>query len=273
MSSISQDEVHAYETASRAVVGIAQDYPASLLADFHSHPKAQLLYAVSGVMKVETRSTSFIIPPCTALILPANEVHSVFMEGPVDRRTLFFHESTANRVCHYPKVIVVSILLRELIIAICREPYDWKLHGRGYFLTELVLDEINGSTMMPVDLPLPRDGRLRRVVDAVIASPADSRPLSEWSEIAGASERTLTRLFRSETGMNFRQWRQQARLTTAMSLLSNGCSPLKAASFVGYESQSAFGVAFRKFFGITPGQANSLRSAPTEQPAFQLRSR
>lgn len=273
LSPISQADVHAYETASRSVVGIAQDCPASLLADFHSHPKAQLLYAVSGVMKVETRSTSFIIPPCTALMLPANVVHSIFMEGSVDRRTLFFHESAADRVCHSPKVIAVTKLLRELIIAVCKEPYDWELRGRGHFITELALDEIDRSTIIPVDLSLPQDARLRRVVDAIITNPADKRCFSEWSEIAGASERTLTRLFRSETGMNFRQWRQQARLTAAMNLLANGCTPLKAASITGFESQSAFGAAFRKFFGITPGQANALRSVPPEQPVFQLRLR
>ncbi len=272
LSSTSQTEVRACEAADRPVVGLAQDYPSGLFADFHSHPGAQLLYAVSGVMKVETRSTSFIIPPSTALILPANTEHSIFMDGPVAMRTLFLREPAASRVCHSSKVIAVTRLLRELIVAACSEPLDWDLSGRGRYIIELALDEIERSPILPVDLPMAQDSRLRRVVDAVRTNPADNRCLSEWSEMVGASERTLARLFRSETGLSFRQWRQQARLTAAMSSLSNGCSPVKAASIAGFNSQSAFGAAFRKFFGITPGKARTLNLVSAEQAAFQLRS-
>ncbi len=55
--------------------------------------------------------------------------------------------------------------------------------------------------------------------------------------------------------MSFRQWRQQVRLTAALSALSLGESPSSAADVAGFESLPAFGAAFRKFFGITPGQA------------------
>ena len=250
------------------MVGLAQDYPTGQLASFHSHPRAQLLYAVSGVMKVETRSTSFIIPPSTALILPANAEHSIFMDGPVAMRTLFLREPAASRVCHSPKVIAVSRLLRELILPQQRLALKWELSGRGRFITELALDEIERSTILPVDLPMAPDSRLQRVVDTVRANPADNRYMSEWSEMVGASERTLARLFRAETGLSFRQWRQQARLTAAMSLLCNGSSLAKAASFAGFASQSAFGVAFRKFFGITPGKARTLNLVSAEQPGF-----
>lgn len=260
----SQTDVLAYEAVRRSVVGIAKAYPANLLADFHSHPKAQLLYAVSGAMRVETRSTSFIIPPSTALILPAHITHSIFMDGPVDRRTLFIHESVANNAMKKPKVIAVTRLMRELIIEICKEPVDWELNGRGHFIAMLMLDEIERSNIVPVDLALPKDARLYRVVNAIKANPADKRCLADWAEFAGASERTLARLFRTETGLSFRQWRQQARLTIAMSLLTRGDSSQKVASISGFDNQSAFGVAFRKFFGMTPGQARKLSSVPFE---------
>lgn len=272
LSPTSQTDVRAYETATRPVVGLAQDYPTGLSVDFHSHPRAQLLYAASGVMNVEMRSTSFIIPPSTALILPASAEHSIFMDGPVAMRTLFLREAAASRIRHSPKVIAVTRLLRELIIAACSEPLDWELSGRGRFITELALDEIERSTILPIDLPMAQDARLSRVVDAIRTNPADNRCLLEWSEMVGASERTLSRLFRSETGLSFRQWRQQARLTAAMSLLSNGGSSIQAASIAGFESQPAFGVAFRKFFGITPGQARTLSLTDVEQPVFQIRS-
>ena len=44
-------------------------------------------------------------------------------------------------------------------------------------------------------------------------------------------------------------------MTEAMSALTTGASPAKAAVIAGYASQPAFGVAFRGLFDMTPGQA------------------
>jgi AraC-like DNA-binding protein len=254
----SQNEIRNYETAKRDVVGLAQDYPAGMEASFHSHPRAQLLYAVSGVMNLETRTVSYIIPPNTAIILPADTEHSIYMDGAVAMKSLFFRKSAASSVCKTTKVIAVTTLLRELIIAACSEPLNWKLNGRGYLVTQLALTEIKRSTILPIDLPMPLDSRLRRVVESLMNEPSSKKTIADWAEIAYTSERTLTRLFRSETGLSFRQWRQQARLTAAMRSLTTGLSPTQASTIAGFNNQPAFGVAFRKLFGMTPGQARLL---------------
>ncbi|MFK5953543.1 MAG: AraC family transcriptional regulator [Desulfobacterium sp.] len=93
-----------------------------------------------------------------------------------------------------------------------------------------------------------------KVTNSLEESPADNRTLDSWGEMAGATGRTLARLFVKETGMTFRQWRQQARLIEALSLLAQGM-PVKEVAFdVGYESVSAFIHMFRKSLGCTPGQ-------------------
>jgi len=53
------------------------------------------------------------------------------------------------------------------------------------------------------------------VAATLVADPADPRDLDEYATIAGASVRTLARLFRAETGMSFQQWRRQLRMTEA----------------------------------------------------------
>jgi AraC-like DNA-binding protein len=263
LSATRQAEILPFETAPRPIVGYAKNYPAGLSTGMHSHPRAQLLYAVSGVMRVDTAASSCIVPPSTALLLPAYAEHAVQMDGPVALRELFLREdaATATRIGERSMVIAVSALLRELILAACAEPLNWDLNGRGYHLAELVLDEIAHSTALPLDLPMPSDPRLRRVVAAIRARPNDRRGLEEWADVANASSRTLARLFRAETGLSFRQWRQQARLTEALSALTTGASPAKAAAIAGFDSQPAFGAAFRELFGVTPGQARSLQTA------------
>lgn len=255
-----------FETAERPIVGFAHDYPSGLATGFHSHPRAQLVYAISGVMRVETRGSNYVVPPTTALLLPADVEHAVRMDGPVAMRELFLREDATERLGSRSRVIVVTPLLRELIVAVCAEPLDWNPNGRGHHLAELVISEIEKSTTMPLDLPLPRDARLRRVVTVLRDRPNDNRGLEEWTEVGNASSRTLARLFRAETGLSFRQWRQQARLTEALSALSVGATPSKAAAIAGFNSVPAFGVAFREFFGMTPGQARSLSAgaAPSQ---------
>jgi len=199
------------ETAQRPLVGFAADYPAGLLTQQHSHPRTQLLYAVSGVMRIDTPTIAYTVPPALALVLPANALHTVRMDGQVAMRALFLREDAATRASR-TGVIAVSPLLRELILVACAEPVDW-IGGRGHHLTELAVDGIARATAVPLGLPMPRDPSLCRVVAVLVQRSDDWRGLDELAMMAGASPRTLARMFRAETGLSFRQWRQQARMT------------------------------------------------------------
>lgn len=70
----------------------------------------------------------------------------------------------------------------------------------------------------------------------------------------GLSPRTFTRRFRESTGLNFRQWRMQARLKRSIEALQESRSVALAAYEAGYESVSAFTSAFRSVFGETPSK-------------------
>lgn len=268
LSPIGQNSEPTFETAERPIVGFSCDYPSGMSSGFHSHKRAQLLYATSGIMRVETSQASFVIPPTTALFLPADEQHSVNMDGPVTMRELFLREDAAASVGHGSKVLAVSGLLREVIVATCLEPLEWEWHGRAHHLAALALEEIAKSTALPLRLPHPRDPRLRRLVAALHQHPDDSRTLEEWSEVANASSRTLARKFRSETGLSFREWRRQNRLIEALSALATGASPTKAATIAGFQSIPAFGAAFRAQFGITPGQVRNLGTSSAAERSY-----
>ncbi|PYQ60799.1 MAG: AraC family transcriptional regulator, partial [Acidobacteria bacterium] len=78
--------------------------------------------------------------------------------------------------------------------------------------------------------------------------------LAEVARASAASERTLERLFRAETGLPFGVWRQRARLLRALQLLAEGGAVAEVANAIGYESTSAFVAAFRRALGTTPGR-------------------
>jgi AraC-like DNA-binding protein/quercetin dioxygenase-like cupin family protein len=250
----------AHEHAPRNVVGYAQDYPGGFTTGHHSHARAQLLYTLSGVLRVATAGASFAIPPGSGLFIPSDLPHEVRMDGPVALRALFLRADAARLAPCSVTVIAVSPLLRELILAACAEPLDWDPEGRGRHLAALALDEIAQARTLPLALPVPRDPRLARLTNRLRDRPDDPRDLDAWAEDAGASVRTLARLFRRETGMSFQQWRRQLRLTEAVALLAAGTTPARAAASVGYASTPAFGAAIRATFGITPGRLRDIGS-------------
>lgn len=254
--------VEKYEIADRVAVGFAMDYPGGLVTGMHHHQRAQLIYATAGVMRIETETSFFILPPTKALLLPAGVAHSIAMEGNVAMRELLLHQDIARSMGEDIRVMAVSPLLRELMVAMCDEPVNWEPQGRVQHLVALIVDEIGRAPTLTTQLTLPGDPRLLRVARAIIGDPADTRTLEDWAEISGASARTLARLFLQETGMSFGQWRLQARLNAAFVLLMTGKHIAGVAKAVGFQSQSAFGVAFRRVFGMTPGQAQILHHRP-----------
>ena len=89
---------------------------------------------------------------------------------------------------------------------------------------------------------------------ALQSNPADSLSANDWAARAGVSPRTFSRLFQRDTGMTFRQWRQQLRLLSALRRLAAGQRVNQVALELGYESPSAFVAMFRRALGTTPGR-------------------
>jgi AraC-like DNA-binding protein len=250
-----QSRMRPFEQAPRPVVGYSCDYAAGHETGLHRHPRAQLLFATAGVMRVTTEPALFTVPPGTGLWVPAGTLHAVRMDGAVQMRALFLRADAAASGPVATMVIAVSPLLRELILTVCGEPVVWDASGPTRLVAELALHEIGRAGTRRLSLPACHDPRLARVAAALVADPADARDLDGYAAIAGASVRTLARLFRAETGMSFQQWRRQLRMTEALARSAQGVPPGRAAAAVGYASVPAFGAAFRETFGTTPAMA------------------
>src|SRR5215469_189679 len=244
-----------FEHAPRPMVGYARDYAVDHVTGWHQHPRAQLLHATSGTMRVETAAALFIVPPGTGLWVPAHTAHITRMPSGLAMRGLFLREDAARAGPDAVTVVAISPLLRALILAACEQPVMWDEEGPVRHVVALALHEIGHAATRPIAVPACSDPRLRHVTDTLLANPADPRGLDAFAEMAGASARTLARLFRRETGMSFQAWRRQLRLSEGLAALSDGEAPARVAATVGYSSGPAFGAAFRSVFGTTPGRS------------------
>ncbi|GAA3311642.1 hypothetical protein GCM10020295_81780 [Streptomyces cinereospinus] len=148
-------------------------------------------------------------------------------------------------------MLAVGPLLRELIIAFTRtEGADGPERMR---LRAVLLDQLRTSVQQPTHLPTPSSPLLRAVCDLLQSDPSDNRTLAALGREVGASDRTLSRLFSSDLGMTFPQWRTQLRLHHALILLAEKTPVTKVAHQCGWSSTSAFIDVFRRAFGSTPG--------------------
>jgi AraC-like DNA-binding protein len=118
----------------------------------------------------------------------------------------------------------------------------------------LLIDLLQAARPLDLALPLPADRRALALARRLMIDPSESAPLAELARSAGASLRTLQRLFPVETGLTLEAWRQKARLIAAVAALSGGASVTTTAFDCGYESPSAFITAFKRQFGVTPGK-------------------
>ena len=220
----------------------------------HRHGWAQIVYAVSGVMSVRAGGTLWIVPPARAVWVPAGAEHEIRALGDFTMRTVYFAPELVRRLPDECCALRVSPLLRELLLAIVAEQLIDESDESHMRLALVAIDGIDGARALPLHLPLPADPRAVRVAERLRADPACDLKLSVLAREAGASARTLQRLFLAETGLRFSEWRQRLRLLHGASLLGGGRSVTEAGLEAGYAGTSAFSAAFRRHFGFTPSR-------------------
>ena len=220
----------------------------------HRSDWGQLILASRGVISVTVGASLWVVPPGQAVWVPPDQAHDVRLAGKGVLRRVYCARPLCGRLPSGPQVIRVAPLLRELL----RRAQQLGTLDRAVpaerRVLDLLLDELTVVRVAPIELPMPIDARARRAAERMRAEPAAALRLAEVARDAGASVRTLERLFHSETSLSLGAWRQRARLVHAMVLLADGASVTEAGFAVGYSGTSAFVAAFRRAAGVTPGK-------------------
>jgi AraC-like DNA-binding protein/mannose-6-phosphate isomerase-like protein (cupin superfamily) len=246
---------HAYQSIPRPVsmIVIEHEPEPSLIVPQHSHPRAQLAYAVKGTFTLHTATGAWLVPPNRAVWVPGGVEHEMHARGqPVSNRSLYIQPDASPDLPGECCVIEVSPLLRQLVIDATEIPLLYDEAGRDGRVMRLILDEICAAPRAPLHVPMPRDVRLLRICRKLLEEPGSEGDLAYWARYGALGRRTLTRLFRDETGITFTLWRQQLQLMEALRWLAMGRPVTTVAMDLGYESPSAFTAMFRRVMGKTP---------------------
>lgn len=234
--------------------GIASESFGEFELDPHRHAKGQLLLVQRGALSCETQGGLWIVPPRSAIWIPGGAVHAMKMTGALEGYAAFVASEIGAHLPATCCAVSVTPLLRELLMRCASLPLLYEEGGANSRLTAVLLDEIAAAKAENLHLPMPSDARLRRIIDLMMAAPADRGTLDAWAARAGMSPRTLERTIKRQTGMSFGRWRQQLAVVHAVKLLADGASIQQVAADLGYESVPSFVTMFRKALGTSPGR-------------------
>jgi AraC-like DNA-binding protein len=235
----------------------------------HRHDWAQLAMSAAGVVRLTVEHGTYIVPPSRAVWVPPGVEHAVTVLEDADLLTLYLHQPRGRcgpqvaraleaewRQC---RVLEVSGLLRALALELDTSsdggpPLDAGARQRERRLSALFVDELRRAPPVALGVDLPNDKRLRALCEAVLGNPTLHTTLDGWAVDSGASPRTVARLFRSELGTSFVQWRQQVLLARAVSLAARKMPMAAIAAELGYASPSAFSAMVRRSMGAPPSR-------------------
>jgi AraC-like DNA-binding protein len=226
----------------------------------HQHPGHQLIYVSTGLLVAETSAGSWVASRDRAIWMPAGTWHEHRAYGAALIHTLGFDVGAPPLAADGPAIVAVTTLLRELLVALTDPATPSPEVDR---LRAVLRDRLRRTNQEPISLPAPLDPRLSCACAIALEHLESPMPLSALADAALTTERTLSRLFRRETGMSYPQWRAQARAIRAMILLAQGETVTDAGSLCGWSTTSAFIDSFRRAMGQTPGAYRDLAGPET----------
>ena len=112
----------------------------STTTHWHSHPWAQLSYAISGVLSVHTRNGRFLAPPQRAILVPPDLPHAVISSPDTEMRSLYIERDAMPWQAGQCAVLEINPLTRELINQFGRIPVEYDESGADGRLVAVLLD-------------------------------------------------------------------------------------------------------------------------------------
>jgi len=233
--------------------GEGETLPTDTVWPDHSHPVHELLWTDVGVTRVTTGAQRghrlWTTSTTLGLWIPAGVGHTASAPAGTRYRAAYLSLTAGAAVGDQPVSVEITPLLRGLLDHI--ETPGLAADHRAS--AERVILDLLRPAQHELVVHVPDEPLIAAIALAVMDDPADARSLDDWATAVGVSPRTVTRAFQRETGLDFTRWAARARAHHAIGLLVRGHDVSDVAARTGYATVSAFGAAFRRTTGATPG--------------------
>jgi len=235
----------------------ALDHEGDRPVPFHSHAVTELVYTVSGGIRIDVNGAALAGRPGILFVLPANVLHNQWNDGAWKTRCVLYADD-APLLDDTPRTLDLSgdALAGRWIADLCQlhaaqSPLPEAV-GNGFLYTLLSrlgnLEQQRRNT----DELHPRLAQAVQFIHAHLTEVIDAETLASES---CASYSHLSALFRDAFGCGPLKYQQNLRLASAQKLLLNPYMSLdEIAAQSGYEDTNYFVRLFRKTYGMPPGK-------------------
>jgi AraC-like DNA-binding protein len=212
----------------------------------HVHDFHQFLYVPMGRIVVTAEGRDHEVASSVALWVPAGVPHSARFDP--DALIVVESFSPDRHVLPYPGPAAVNVTGAQRRMLLGRMRASHPREDDPEVFSALCAGH---RDQLPLPQPVSRAAVL--VARGLAGTPADQRTAAEWAALLHTNSTSLRRAFRAETGLTFSEWRTRLRLNRSLELLGQGHMVGTAAARVGFVSTNGYILAFRKYFGETPG--------------------
>lgn len=236
----------------KAVV-IHGEFPAGGPIRFHD-ARHYLLYARSGLLRLEAGGRRWSLPPARAALIGAGTPITFWLPQPVTALSVLFDPNWMPAPPEPLAVFDLSPLARALLDELrpCtegpRDDHDLRLFETLHHTVRRL-----AQTPYPASRPTGKTSLVSSALDLTEARLGEAPAFAELARDLAVTERTLARRIRAETGMT---WSANLRLMRVLkaieALAATEDSVTEIALATGYASLSAFNAAFRELTGMTP---------------------
>lgn len=215
----------------------------------HQHEHGQILLVEKGILSLTIDHEQWTVAQGCLGWIPPGHTHEATMYGDMTGQLMYIDPSLTHEMPAFPKVGRYDCFQQGLVYRLIQLQTQASI--AQHYLNVLI-HEINTLQDFKWSFALPQDHRALKIALKLMQTPDDKRDQQAWAELGHISIRTMTRLFKTETGLSFSMWKQIIRLHAALRYLSDGETVSNTAMACGYDNVSFFIKIFKEKFGCTP---------------------
>lgn len=229
------------------------------LIPLHQHTKGQLSYVEGGLAYVVVDSKTYVVPPRHYFWIPKGVPHVLRVgHSATVLRSLYFYSHDDDTNTYYSKLGIYPA--SELLIQMIAHTEQWdgrhvdKKDDNFAFLIALknLLPKLTNRAL-PIVLPTTDDERLSRILKYLERSIEERHTLKSLATRFHMSERSISRLFRTNLKVSFLQYLKTIRIIKALGILLKSKKTVSEIAYnVGYDTLGAFSNSFYSFTNMRP---------------------
>lgn len=232
----------------------------------HVHGRHQVMYTLSGTLRVQIGDTAYFVPEKHIVWIPENTEHELSSNNRQSSLVVFYFtfksllaEDNVGRfsIFNVNPVMAENIKFIDSFGNFIRKSVqpDLFFFALGFFK---LLPAMNPhKEILLKTLVIPRDFRLQPVLYYIIEHAHENLSIDQVASEFGFSVRNLSRLLHN-SGIRFSNYLNYQRITRAIELFSDKGKTIQQIAYeVGFSTPNHFNRVFRQITGMAPGAFGS----------------